>query len=91
MEWFRYKVNDKSVKVARGCQCIKTVDGHIFQLIVQNGLPQMHMCPPTDKELCNLLQTILTQLEAESVWDPTVLNFDLKESDEQWFDAAKAM
>ena len=35
-------------------------------------------------------QTILTQPEAESVWDPTVLNFDLEESNEWWFDAAEA-
>ena len=84
-------MNDKFVKVAGGHQCIKTGNGYIVPLIVQNGLPQMHMHPPTDKELRNLLQTILTQPEAASVWDPTVLDFDLKESNEQWFDAAKAM
>ena len=91
MKWFGHDVNDKSIKVAGGCQHIKTADGCIIPLIMQNGLPLMGMCPPTHKELRDLPQTILSQLEAESVWDLTVLDFNLKESDEQWFNAAKAM
>ena len=41
----------------------------------------------TKTELDTLPHVILTAPEGEKVWDPTVLDFDLEESDEQWFDA----
>jgi len=86
LEAFGHDVNDKSIRVPGGKQRIQTADGYLIPLIIENGLPRMKMRPPTDTELRDLPQTILTRPEGDTMWDPTILDFDPTEQDPQWFD-----
>jgi hypothetical protein len=86
LEWFKNDVNDKSVKTG-GLQRIKTLDGYIIPLSIQEGLPRMDMRPFTDAEWESLPHFFLT---GESDWDPSVLDHDLQ-SDEQWADAVSEL
>ena len=85
-EMFGHDVSDKGIRVG-GLQRIKTADGYLLPLAIENGLPRLRMRPPTDKELRDLPHTVLTQPEVDGLWDPSVLDFDPEEADDQWFDA----
>ncbi|KAG7338517.1 reverse transcriptase RNA-dependent DNA polymerase [Nitzschia inconspicua] len=83
LEWFKHSVCDKSVHVG-GLQRIKTADGYVIPIAMVHGLPLVRMRPPTDKEFNTLPHIVMT---SDSTWDPSVLDFDHEEEDDQWFDA----
>ena len=82
MEVYGSEVNDRSLRVKGGRQCIRTPDGYLIPLNVYNGLPYMNIRPYTDHELATLPQVIMT---GEDDWDPTVLDCALEDED-LWFD-----
>jgi len=83
LEWYKNDVNDKSIKVAGGLQCILTNDGYVIPISIRDGLPYVALHPFTDEEWDSLLHVILT---GDADWDPSVLDLDLDEN-EAWFDA----
>jgi hypothetical protein len=60
-------VNDKSIHIPGGLQRIQTVDGYVFPLSIQDGLPYLGMRPYTDVEYESLPHVILT---SDVDWDP---------------------
>jgi hypothetical protein len=76
-------VNDRSIKVQGGLQCITTLDSYVFPVNIVNGLPYVTMHPYTDAEWDTLPHVIWT---GDSNWDPTVLDHHL-DDDAHWFDA----
>ena len=83
-EWYGSDVNDKSNKVINGKQRILTGDNHLIPLIIDNGLARLCMRPPTDKEMETFPHVVVT---ADKDWDPSVLDSDPEEENEQWWDA----
>ena len=82
MEHYGLDVNDRAFSTKGGCQAITTPDGYVIPLSFQNGLPYLDMHPPSDEELAQLPHVVLT---ANTEWDPTVTDVDLridKEPDE---------
>jgi hypothetical protein len=79
-EWYKNDVNDKSINVPGGLQCIQTLFGYIILLNIKDGLACLYIRLYTDHEWDNLPDVILT---SEIEWDPSVLDHDFKE-DEQW-------
>jgi hypothetical protein len=69
-EWYKNDVNNKSINVPGGLQCIQTLDGYIIQLNIKDGLAHLSNHQYTDHT-------------SELEWDPSVLDHDLRE-DEQW-------
>jgi hypothetical protein len=82
-EWYKNDVNDKSILVAGGLQCIQTVDRDIIPLSIQDGLTHCNIRPYTNQEFDTLPHVILT---LESKWDPSVLDHAFKQG-EQWGEA----
>jgi hypothetical protein len=85
MEWYKNDVNDHSIKVNGGLQCIKTLDGYVHPINIHHGLPYVKMRPYTDVEWETLPHVIWT---GDTDWDPTVLDHTL-DDDEAWYDAVK--
>jgi len=42
LEWYKNNVNDKSIKVAGGLQCILNFDGYVIPISIRDGLPYVH-------------------------------------------------
>jgi len=82
LEWYKNDVNDKSMKVARGLQCILTNDRYVIPINMRDGLPYVSLCLYADEEWEILLHIILT---SDVDWDPSVLDHDLDDH-ETWFD-----
>ena len=82
MEHHGNDVNDKSIKVQGGKQCITTVDGCAIPLQIQCGLAYMGMHPPSDKEYDALPHVVLT---SDMDWDPAVVDNEL--DFDEWLDA----
>jgi hypothetical protein len=76
------EVNDKSLKVKGGKQCISTLDGYAIPLQIRGGLAYMDMHPPSDDEINELPHVILT---SDIDWDPTIVDNDM--DFEEWLDA----
>ena len=72
MEHFGVEVNDKSSKVG-GKQSLTTLDGYVIALTFKNGLPYVDMTPPTDRDMDDLPQVVLT---SDEEWDPSILDSD---------------
>jgi len=83
LEWYKNDVNDKSMKVAGGLQCILTNDGYVIPINMRDGLLYVSLHPYTDEEWESLSHIILT---SDVDWDASVLDHDLDDS-ETWFDA----
>ena len=83
-EWFKHQIDNKSFHI--GCkQQIKTADGYIIPMTIHNyGLPRLSIRPPTTQEFDTLPHVVLTQ---NSTWDPTFLDFDIKDTNNNWYDA----
>jgi hypothetical protein len=79
-EWYKNDVNDKSILVPGGRQCIQTLDGYIIPISIQDGFTCLNIGPYTDKEFETLPHVIIT---SELEWDPPVLDHAFIE-DEQW-------
>jgi hypothetical protein len=75
-------VNDNSIPFTGGLQQIKTWDGYVIPLVVQDRLARLPICPYTDTEWDSLPHVFLT---AEREWDPTIMDHKFKE-DEPWGD-----
>eukprot|EP00955_Chlamydomonas_euryale_P036560 350479-Chlamydomonas_euryale.AAC.2 len=74
LEHFKNLVNDRSMKVPGGRQCIQTHDGYILPLDIIQGLPYLPMEPHKPEEWNTLPHVILTSAED---WEPTVLDNNL--------------
>ncbi len=83
LEWYKNDVNNKSIKVAGGLQCILTNNGYVIPISICDGRPYITLHPFTDEEWDSLPHIILT---GDADWDPGMLNLDLDEQ-ETWFDA----
>ena len=85
MEAFKNDVNDKSIKVSGGTQCITTPDDHAFPLNIKSGLPYMNIRPYTDDEWNTLPHVILTSYDE---WNPTILDYSINDDAENdgWCD-----
>ena len=59
-----------------GKQCIKTEEGYVIPIDFKNGLPYVKMEYPTDDDLKDLPQVILT---SDVPWNPR--RYDLNRSD----------
>jgi hypothetical protein len=79
-EWYKNNINDKSILVSGGLQCIQTFDGYIIPLSIQDGLACLNIRPYTDQEFDTLPHVILI---SELEWNPSVLDHIFK-ADEQW-------
>ncbi len=80
LEWYKNNVNDKSINVAGGLQCILTNDGYVIPISIRDGLPYVVL---SNEEWDSLPHVILT---GDADWDPGVLDLDLDDN-ETWFDA----
>jgi hypothetical protein len=76
------EVNDRSLKVKGGKQCITTLEGYAIPLQVRGGLTYMDMYPPSDDELNKLPHVVFT---SDADWDPYIADNDLPL--EEWLDA----
>ena len=83
LEMFGNSVDEKSLLVPGGKQCITTPDGYCIPLNIKSGLPYMSMRPYTDSEWNSLPHVIMT---SDATWDPTVLDNTIDDN-ETWFDA----
>ena len=82
LEMFHNDVNDKSLKVSGGLQRIKTQDGYVHPLNINNGLPYIPMRPYTDDEWDRLPHVKWT---SDVDWDPCILDQNIT-TNETWFD-----
>jgi hypothetical protein len=83
LEWHQNDVNDRSIKVTGGLQCIAMPDGYVIPINIINSLPYIQMHPYTDHEWDTLPHVVLT---SDVDWDPTVLDHNLT-ANNLWFDA----
>jgi hypothetical protein len=81
-ELCKNNINDKSINIQGGCQCIQTLDGYIIPISIKDGLACLSIWPYTDYEFDKLPHVILT---SGLDWDPSVLYQGFKEN-EQWGD-----
>jgi len=51
-------------------------------MTIHNGLPRLSNCPPTTQEFDILPHVFLAQ---DSTWDPTILDFDIKDTNDNWY------
>ena len=79
LEMYKNQVDDYSQMVG-GNQYIQILNGYIIPLDIQDGLPYMPLCAPTDNELDTLPSIILT---SNVNWDPHVVN-NLKSNNPDW-------
>jgi len=75
LEWYKNDVNNKSIKVSGGMQCIRTNNGYVIPISIRDGLPYIAVCPFSDEEWDNLPHVVLT---SDMDWDPGVLDQDLE-------------
>jgi len=74
----------QSLKV-RGARHVRTLDGYVLPIDIDNGLPYVSMVPNTQKEVDELPHVIFS---SSTEWDPTVLDNKLS-SQPNWFDIVK--
>ena len=80
IEWNKNQVDDKSVKVG-GSQCITTLGGYSLPLKCTRGLMYLSILgKPTDEELVKYPSVHLTSIHE---WDPSVLDYNHPEGDEE--------
>ena len=80
IEWHKNLVDDKSVKVG-GMQHITTLDGYAFPLKCTGGLMYLSILgKPTDEELVKYPSVHFTSIHQ---WDPSVLDYNHPEGDEE--------
>jgi len=79
LEWYKSDVNDKSIHVPGGLRRIKTLEGYIIPLAIENGLAQIDNYPFTNENFDTLPHVILT---SELEWDPSVLDHSYNDMSE---------
>ena len=82
MEAYNLEVNDRSLKLDGGEQCIKTPDGYVHLLSIDNGLVYSAIRPYTDQEWKDLPKVVWTSPEE---WDSCVLDNSPYTDPELWF------
>jgi len=80
LKWYTNDVNDKSIKVSGGLQCILTNNGYVIPISIKDGLPYAALYPFTDEEWDSMILT------SDTDWDPGILDPDL-DNNETWIDA----
>jgi hypothetical protein len=70
MEAHHIVVDDKSLH-AYGTQTIKTPDGYIIPLVIQQGLARLPIRPYTDQEFDSLPHVVMT---SNTAWDPSIMD-----------------
>jgi hypothetical protein len=70
IEAYKNHINDHSMKVSGGQQCIRTNDGYVIPIDIINGLLYIKMQPNTTKEYKELPHVIPTR---GTPWNPTSL------------------
>jgi hypothetical protein len=83
LEWCGNDVNDHSIKIEGGRQCLTTPDGYVIPINVRHGLPYITMRPFTDEEFEWLPHVVLM---SEDSWDPTSLDSVISD-DPNWYKA----
>jgi len=85
IEWCKGNiVHDQSLKVG-GAQHVRTLDGYVLPIDIDNGLPYISQVPHTQKEFYDLPHVIFS---SSAEWDPTVL-YNKLFSQPNWFDIVK--
>ena len=85
IEWYKGNiVHDRSLKVG-GAQHVRTLDGYVLRVNIDNGLPYISQVPHTQEEFDELPHIIFS---SSGEWDPTVLDNKLS-SQPNWFDIVK--
>ena len=69
-EHYGHTVDDKS-KTVGGKQRVTTRDGYVIPIQIRNGLPHIAMHPPTNDELSDLPNVLVT---SDLPWDPHILD-----------------
>jgi hypothetical protein len=77
-------VNNWSIEVQGGLQCLITLDGYAIPIDIVDGLPYIKMRPFTDAAWDNLPHVVLT---SNVEWDPTTVLDHSLDDDEHWFEA----
>jgi hypothetical protein len=72
--------NDKLIHIPG-----ETVDCHVFPLSIRDGLPYLGMRPYMDVEYESPPHVILT---SDIDWNPRLLDFDIDDNDDCWYDAS---
>ena len=67
-----------------GKQRIQTLDGYCIPIDIKSGLPYIKMQPYTDADWDSLPHVVLT---GDSDWNPAVLDHELTDDDNWWYDA----
>ena len=80
MEWYKLKVQDKTMRATGEIPHIVSLEGYEIPLIIKGGLPYMNMRPPTDEEVKNLTRVAVTQ---DMDWDPSLLDSTVPET---WYE-----
>jgi hypothetical protein len=73
LESFGNDGNDKLIHIPGGLQCIQTVDGYVFPLSIQDGLPYLGMRPYTDVGYNPPPHVILTTNDVDGTQDFWIL------------------
>jgi hypothetical protein len=84
LEWYQNNVNDHSLKIQGGLQCITTLDGYVHPINIVSSLPYITMRPYMDAEWWETLPHVIWTGDTD--WDPSVLDHTL-DDDKHWFDA----
>ena len=79
LEMYKNQVDNHS-KVVGGKQCIQMINGYIIPLDIQDGLPYMPLCTPTNTKLDTLPSIILT---SDVNWDPCIVD-NLQSNNPDW-------
>jgi hypothetical protein len=74
-EWYKNDINDKSINIPGGLQCIQSLDGYIIPLSIKDCLARLDIRPYTDNEWDNLPHVIPM---SEMKWDPSVFDRQYK-------------
>jgi hypothetical protein len=80
LEFFGQFVDDKS-RIVGGRQYIKTAEGYIIGLDINNGLPHLPCRRPTDRDLAELPHVIMT---SPNKWVPSCLDCNVTD-DPEWY------
>jgi hypothetical protein len=81
LEDYKNDVNDRSMKIKGGLQCIMTLDGYLHPINIVDGLPYTPMRPYTDDEWKKLPHVVWT---SDVNWDPSVVDNYISD-DNKWF------
>ena len=83
LEHYKQKVDDRSMKVIGGTQCIRTRDGYYIPIDIINGLPYIKMRACSDREYSTLPHIVMT---SDVPWDPEACDNTITDKND-WYDS----